>query len=135
MNHWLLKTEPGEYSFEDLEGDGLAPWDGVKNAQALIFMRLMSRGDLAFIYHTGKEKQIVGIAEVMKAAYPDPKLDDPKRVVVDVRSKKRVAHPVTLAQIKADAAFADFHLVRMSRLSVMPVPPAIWSKLCKMAGI
>ena len=135
MNHWLLKTEPSDYSYDDLVRDKHTIWDGVANNQALIFLREMKKGDSAFIYHTGKERAIVGIAGVTRGPYPDPKLDNDKLVVVGVTARLRVPHPVTLAAIKSDPAFADFHLVRISRLSVMPVLPAMWKKLCTMAGV
>jgi len=133
MNHWLLKTEPSTYSFADLERDKRAVWDGVSNALALKHMRTMKRGDLAFIYHTGDEKQIVGIADVTSDAYPDPKEKDPRLVVVDLKPRERLPRPVTLAEVKADAGFRDFELVRIGRLSVMPVSEARWKKLLRMA--
>jgi len=132
-NYWLLKTEPSTYSFADLEREKRAVWDGVANALALKHLRSMKRGDLAFIYHTGDEKQIVGIAEVTSDSYPDPKENDPKLVVVDLKSRERLSRPVTLAEIKARKEFQDFELVRMGRLSVMPVSDFRWQKLRKMA--
>ena len=128
-NYWLLKTEPSTYSFADLERDKRAVWDGVSNALALKHLRSMRRGDLAFIYHTGDEKQIVGIAEVMSDTYPDPKEKDPRLVVVDLKPRERLVRAVTLAEIKVRAEFRDFELVRMGRLSVMPVGGARWKKL------
>jgi predicted RNA-binding protein with PUA-like domain len=133
-NYWLLKTEPSAYSFADLECDGKTVWDGVTNALALKHLRAMKKGDLAFIYHTGDERQIVGIAEVASQPYPDPKQKDPKLVVVDLKPRKRVQRPVTLAEIKARKEFADWELVRMGRLSVMPVSPEGWTRVAKMAG-
>jgi len=133
-NHWLLKTEPSTYSYADLERDKKAVWDGVSNALALKHLRAMKKGDLAFIYHTGDEKQIVGVADVTSDAYPDPKEKDPKLVVVDLRPRERLPRAVTLAEVKADAEFRDFELVRMGRLSVMPVGEARWKKLLRMAG-
>ena len=135
MNYWLLKTEPGDYSFDDLQRHKKTVWDGVRNNQALKCLREIQLGDLAFIYHTGREKQIVGVAEVVRAAYPDPKQWDEKLVVVDIKDKERLPKPVTLADIKADESFADFHLVRMPRLSVMPVAPELWRKLNTMGGL
>jgi len=132
-NHWLLKTEPSTYSFADLEREKRAVWDGVANALALKHLRSMKRGDVAFIYHTGDEKQIVGIADVTSDPYPDPKENDPKLVVVDLRFRERLARPVTLAEIKATPRFQDFELVRMGRLSVMPVSNSRWQELKKMA--
>ncbi len=135
MNHWLFKSDPETYSFDDLERDKTTTWDGVRNNQALIFLRQMKKGDLVLIYHSGDGKDIVGLAEIIRAAYPDPKLKDPKLVIVDLKFKQRLSRPVTLAQIKADRSFADFHLVRMSRLSVMPVPAPMWKKLLTMGGL
>ncbi len=133
MARWLMKTEPNDYSFDDLEREGSTPWDGVRNATALIHLREMKPGDELLIYHTGKEKQAVGIAEVISVPYPDPSADDERYVVVDIEPRRRLANPVTLKEIKADPAFADFALVRISRLSVMPVPAPIWKKILSMA--
>jgi predicted RNA-binding protein with PUA-like domain len=131
-NHWLLKTEPSTYSYADLERDKKAVWDGVSNALALRHLRSMKKGDLAFIYHTGDEKQIVGIADVTSDAYPDPKEKDARLAVVDLKPRERLARPVTLAEVKALSEFRDFELVRMGRLSVMPVSESRWKKLLKM---
>jgi predicted RNA-binding protein with PUA-like domain len=133
-NHWLLKTEPSTYSFVDLEREKRAVWDGVANALALKHLRLMKKGDLAFIYHTGDEKQIVGIAEVTSDPYPDPKENNPKLAVVDLKPRERLPRPVTLAEVKASEEFQDFELVRMGRLSVMPVNDSRWRRLCRMAA-
>jgi predicted RNA-binding protein with PUA-like domain len=133
-NHWLLKTEPSTYSFDDLERDKKAVWDGVSNALALKHLRSMKRGDLAFIYHTGDEKQIVGIAEVTSDPYPDPKEKDAQLVVVDLKPRERLTRPVTLAEVKALSEFRDFELVRMGRLSVMPVSAERWKRLVKMGA-
>ena len=133
-NHWLLKTEPSTYSFADLEREKHAVWDGVANALALKHLRSMKRGDLTFIYHTGDEKQIVGIAEVTSDPYPDPKENDPKLAVVDLKPRERLPRPVTLSEIKATRRFQDFELVRMGRLSVMPVSDSRWQGLWKMAS-
>jgi predicted RNA-binding protein with PUA-like domain len=133
-NHWLLKTEPSTYSFADLEREKRAVWDGVANALALKHLRSMKRGDLAFIYHTGDEKQIVGIAEVTSDPYPDRKENDPKLAVVDLKPLERLLRPVTLAEVKASKEFQDFELVRMGRLSVMPVGDSRWRRLCGMAA-
>src|SRR6266404_6544117 len=132
-NHWLLKTEPSTYSFADLEREKRAVWDGVANALALKHLRSMKHGDLAFIYHTGDEKQIVGIAEVTSDPYPDPKENDPKLAVIDLKPRERLPRPVTLAEIKTSREFVDFELVRMGRLSVMPVSASRWHGLCEMA--
>jgi predicted RNA-binding protein with PUA-like domain len=134
MAHWLLKTEPRDYSFADLMRDKRTVWTGVSNPVALKNIRQMRDGDLAFVYHTGDEKQIVGIAEVASDPYPDPKAKDERLVVVDLKARRSLEMPVTLAQIKADARFKEFALVRISRLSVMPVTDALWKALLAMAG-
>ncbi len=134
MNYWLLKTEPSDYSFADLQRDGSTVWDGVANNAALKHMRSMQPGDQTLIYHTGNERQAVGLAEVTSAPYPDPQTNDEKLVVVDVRAVRPLAQPVTLTEIKADPAFADWALVRQGRLSVVPVPPELWKRLLHMAG-
>jgi predicted RNA-binding protein with PUA-like domain len=132
-NYWLLKSEPSTYSFADLEREKRAVWDGVSNPLALKHLRSMKRGDLAFIYHTGDERQIVGIAEVTSDPYPDPREGDPKLAVVDLKPRERLSRPVTLAEVKARKDFQNFELVRMGRLSVMPVSDSRWQRLCKMA--
>ena len=129
MNRWLLKTEPSTYAWADLVRERLATWDGVANPTALRHLRAMRKGDEAFVYHTGDEKAIVGIARVASDPYSDPKLSDPKRVVVDLEPVRALKAPVTLAAVKADKRFADFALVRISRLSVMPVTAAQWEWL------
>jgi len=131
---WLLKTEPSDYSHTDLERDERTIWDGVSNNLALKHLRNMRRGDLAFIYHTGKERALVGIAEVISDPYPDPSKNDAKLVVVDVKAKEALPQIVSLAEVKADSEFSDFPLVRIPRLSVMPVTPAQWNRLLAMAG-
>lgn len=133
-NHWLLKTEPSSYAYQDLERDKKATWDGVSNPVALRNLRSMLKGDEVFIYHTGTEKSIIGIARITKSPYPDPKLSDPKQVVVDLEPLAKLANPVTLKSVKADRRFVDFALVRLSRLSVMPVTEAQWKALLAMAG-
>jgi len=133
-NYWLLKTEPSTYSFADLEREGEAVWDGVTNPLALKHLRAMKKGDLALLYHTGNEKQIVGIAEVASDSYPDPKQRNPKLVVVNLKPRERLKYTVTLAAIKQRKEFADWELVRMGRLSVVPVSPERWKLLCSMAG-
>lgn len=133
MAYWLLKTEPSTYSYTDLERDKKTTWDGVSNNLALRHLRSMKKGDRAFIYHSGDEKSIVGIAEIDSDPYPDPKLNDPRLVVVDVKPLKKLKMPVPLASIKAQKAFASFELVRIPRLSVMPVSRDIWNMLLAMA--
>lgn len=129
MAYWLLKTEPDCYSWADLEREKKTGWDGVNNNLALKYLRQIKKGDLAIIYHTGDEKAAIGIAEVVSNPYVDPKLNDPKLVVVDVKPKKKLTKPVTLAQVKANPKLQDFLLVKMSRLSVMPVSDSQWELL------
>ena len=131
---WLLKTEPEHYSYADLERDGATVWDGVGNNTALMHIRTMQPGDLALIYHTGDQRQAVGLAEITSAAYADPQAGDSKLVVVDLRPLRRLPLPVTLAAVKADPEFADFALVRQGRLSVVPATEAQWARLLRMAG-
>jgi predicted RNA-binding protein with PUA-like domain len=133
--HWILKTEPSEYAFSDLVRDGRTRWSGVSNAVALKHLRSMQRGDHALVYHTGNEKSIVGLARVASAPYPDPSLDDPRLVVVDVEAGEPLPRPVPLAEIKADPAFRDLGLVRVPRLSVVPAEPDQWKRLLRMAGV
>lgn len=132
MAYWLFKQEPSSYSYSSLERDTRTTWDGVTNNLALKHLRAAKRGDKAFFYHTGEEKQIVGIMEVLTDAYPDPKQQSLS--VVDVRPAGRLPRPVTLSAIKADRTFSDWELVRISRLSVMPVPPKLWNRIMQMAA-
>lgn len=125
-NYWILKTEPSTYSYADLQREGTAVWDGVKNPLALKHLRAMQAGDQVLIYHTGDEKAVVGLAKVVAG--------DPKLGLVKLKAERPVSRPVTLAEIKADKAFADLALVRMGRLSVVPVPPPQFQKLLKMSG-
>lgn len=141
MATYLLKTEPGTYSFDDLVRDGKATWDGVTNAAALISLRAMKRGDEAFIYHTGDERAIVGLALVTKGGYEDPQrpgLNDrgePRFAVVDIKPGKRARTPLTLDAMKADGRFGAFKLVTIGRLSVMPVPPDLDRIIRQNAGL
>ena len=127
MTNWILKTEPSAYSFDDLVRAGRATWDGVTNPVALKNIKAMKSGDAVLIYHTGNERAVVGHAEVVSAPYPDPK--DAKLTVVDLKPGKRLPHPVTLAQIRAEAALKDLALVRMPRLSVVPADERQWKAL------
>ncbi|HEY5122732.1 MAG TPA: EVE domain-containing protein [Ignavibacteria bacterium] len=126
MNYWLLKSEPKVYSLEDLLKDGKTCWDRVTNNTALKNIRSIHKGDLAFIYHTGDEKQIIGIAEVDSDPYPDPKELNIKLVVFDIKPVRKLTRIITLAQIKSDKFFKDFALVKQGRLSVVPVAKEIW---------
>jgi predicted RNA-binding protein with PUA-like domain len=121
---WLLKTEPSSYSYDDLEREGRARWDGVRNPAALRNLRAMKKGDRVLVYHTGDEKAVVGTAEVVKEAYPDPRYGGGTLVVVDVEPRGRLARPVTLGEIKAMPEFAGSPLVRQGRLSVVPIAAA-----------
>lgn len=132
-NHWILKTEPSTYGFDDLVREKRGVWDGVANPVALKNMRAMAVDDSVMIYHTGDPKAIIGLAKVVRTAYPDPKLKDARMVVVDLEAGQRLPKPVTLAAIKADPAFADLALVRQGRLSVVPVPAALWARILAMA--
>ena len=134
MAYWLLKTEPDCYSWDDLARDKKTAWDGITNALALKHLRTMKKGDLALVYHTGDERQAVGVAEVASAPYADPKEDDGKLVVVDLKAKKKLPQPVGLDVIKADKAFIGFDLIRNSRLSVVPVPEAMWKRIQDLAA-
>ena len=121
MNYWLVKTEPETYSWDNLVKDSKTTWDGVRNFQARSNLKKMQNGDQVFIYHTGDEKAIIGLAKVVKEPYPDPK--DKDWVVVDLVAGKKLKKPVSLSQIKADKRLANMVLVRASRLSVQPVKP------------
>jgi predicted RNA-binding protein with PUA-like domain len=126
---WLLKTEPGDYSWDELERAGRARWDGVRNPAALRNLAAMKAGDRLLVYHTGDEKAVIGRAEVVRAAYPDPKYPEGKLVVVDIEPRGRLARAVTLAEIKALAEFRDSPLVRQGRLSVVPISAAQWKAI------
>ena len=132
--HWILKTEPSDYSFADLQRDRRTRWSGVSNPVALKHLRSMAPDDEVMIYHTGDEKRIVGLARVAGAPYPDPDAGDERMTVVDVSAGEPLPTPVTLAAIKADPAFADLALVRQGRLSVVPVPASLWRRLLQLGG-
>ncbi|MBB3899988.1 EVE domain-containing protein [Roseococcus suduntuyensis] len=133
--HFLVKSEPDVFSWEDQVRNGVEPWTGVRNAQAANFLKSMALGDLAFFYHSNIGKEIVGVVEVVRAAYPDPSDETGRWVCVDVKAVKPVKRPVTLAEIKAEPKLEGIALVRQSRLSVMPISPEHWRVLCGMAGI
>jgi predicted RNA-binding protein with PUA-like domain len=130
---WLLKSDPDTYSFADLERDVQTRWDGISNNLALKHLRSIHKGDTALIYQTGDDKAIVGLAEVLTDAYPDPKQKDPRLVVVDLKAGRRLPRPVSLDEIKRQSALKDFDLVRLPRLSVMPVSEAQWKTLMELA--
>jgi predicted RNA-binding protein with PUA-like domain len=131
MAQWLVKEEPENYAYAQLEQDGKTMWAGVRNPLAQKHLRSIRKGDSIFYYHTGKEKAVVGIARAAGDAYPDP--SNSNLFVVDIVPQKALEKPVTLAAVKADKAFATFPLVRMSRLSVMPVTDAEWARIEKMS--
>lgn len=131
MNYWLVKQEPTTYNYDMLEKDKKTTWDGVHNNLAVKYIRLMKKGDVAFFYHTGNEKQVVGIIEITTNSYSNPKEDDKRFVVVDVKPVSRLKRPVTLDEIKKDNKFKDWELLRISRLSVMPVPKDLWNEIVK----
>ncbi|MCI0411698.1 EVE domain-containing protein [bacterium] len=124
MAYWLFKSDPDVYGYQHLEKDKHTVWDGVSNPVALRNLRSCKKGDTVLIYHTGEEKAIIGLAEITKEAYPDPKQKNERLVVVEIKVLERLKRPITLAEVKARKEFADFALVRLPRLSVMPVSDA-----------
>ena len=130
-NYWLVKQEPSTYSYDKLEKEKKTVWDGVHNNLALKHIRLMKKGDQALFYHTGDEKRAVGIIKITKDPYPNPKEDDKRFVAVDVKPVARLKRPVTLDEIKKDSIFKNWELLRISRLSVMPVPQNLWDAIIK----
>jgi predicted RNA-binding protein with PUA-like domain len=130
-----VKYEPATYSWEQLNQDGATDWSGVKNPQALINLRAMKKGDLCFFYHSGAGPQVVGIAEVARGFYPDPKDKAGKLGMVDIKPKQPLKTPVSLAAIKAEPKLANLGLVKQSRLSVMPVDDKSWKLICAMGGV
>lgn len=137
MAYWLLKTEPDSFSWDDQvkRGSKGEPWTGVRNFRARSHLKAMKAGDRAFFYHTGNEKRIVGVVEVIREAYPDPTDVEGKFVCVDVKALEPMPRPVSLADIRAEPQFADMVLVRQPRLSVQPVTPAEWTAICRMGGL
>jgi predicted RNA-binding protein with PUA-like domain len=129
MAFWLFKEEPDHYSIDNLIRDKRAVWAGIANNTALMHLRSVKKGDRVLYYHTGKEKAVVGVMEIAKGPYPDPARNNSRFVVVDVKPVRRLDRPVSLAQIKSNPIFADFALVRISRLSVMPVTPEQWAEI------
>jgi predicted RNA-binding protein with PUA-like domain len=132
-NRWLFKTEPTAYSFQQLQEDKKTVWDGVKNNLALKNLKDIQKGEQVFIYHTGDEKSVVGIARALSGAYADPEKKDPKLLVVDIEAVKPLPRPVTLAEVKANKKLADFDLVRLGRLSIMKVSGEQWKMIEEMA--
>ncbi len=135
MNYWLLKTEPTVYSYSDLERDKKTVWDGVTNPWALNNIRAAKKGDLAFIYHTGEQKQVVGIAEIVSDSFADPEAGNPRLRVFEIKPRQKLKNPVTLAQVKADKRFKDSKLVNNPRLSVQPMPENLWNAILKMSEV
>ena len=135
MAYWLVKSEPETWSWDMQVKKGTEPWNGVRNFTAMRNLKDMKKGEQAFFYHSGEEKQIVGIVEVAREAYPDHTAKEGPWVMVDVKAVKPVKKPVTLAQIKAEPKLAHLPLVRQSRLSVSPIDDASWKLICKMAGM
>jgi predicted RNA-binding protein with PUA-like domain len=135
MAHWLMKSEPGSWSWDDQVRVGVEPWNGVRNHQAAANMKAMRLGDPVFFYHSVNEKRIVGIAEVAREYYPDPTDPTGRFGMVDVRAVCPVPRPVTLAEIKAEPRLAHLALIRQSRLSVMPIDDEAWELLCAMGGV
>lgn len=133
--HWLVKSEPGAWSWDDQVRDQVTAWTGVRNYQASNYLKSMKLGDTCFFYHSVEQKRIVGIVEVVREAYADPTAEDGRWVCVDVKAVRPVANPVTLAQIKDDPRLAEIPLIRQSRLSVMPIADDHWQVLCGMVGV
>lgn len=133
MAPWLFKTEPSEYPYTELLRDGKTVWSGISNATALIHLRKVAKGDTILIYHTGKERQVVGLARAASGPYPDPALGDPKRVVIDVAAGKPLPTPVTLEQFKADPLLRKTDLVKIGRLSVVPLDAPQLERVMKLA--
>jgi predicted RNA-binding protein with PUA-like domain len=135
--YWLVKSEPDAFSWDQQVANGIEPWTGVRNHMAKANLKAMQQGDLAFFYHSNIGKEIVGVVEVAKEAYPDPTVEPGTKggwVCVDMKAVGPMPKPVTLAEIKANPDFAELALVRMSRLSVMPVSAEHWKQLCKLGG-
>ncbi|QEC44513.1 EVE domain-containing protein [Pseudobacter ginsenosidimutans] len=134
MAYWLVKSEPFKYSWDQFVKDKKTFWDGVRNYAARNFLRDMKKGDQVFFYHSNEGLEIVGIARVAKESYQDPTTDEDAWVVVDLEPVKRLAHPVSLKQIKAEPRLASMALIKLSRLSVSPVTPAEWKVILELAG-
>lgn len=135
MNYWLVKSEPDAFSWDQQVANGVEPWTGVRNHAARNNLRAMRLGDRAFFYHSNIGREIVGVVEVVREAYPDPTAEAGDWVAVDMKALAPLPHPVGLAAIKADPALTDLALVRLSRLSVGPVSAEHWAHLCAMGGL
>lgn len=134
MAHWLVKTEPGEFSWQDLEAAGRAVWDGVRNPTALRNLRAVAPGDDVLVYHSGAERAVVGLATAAGEPYPDPHAEDPRLVVVDVTPVRQLGRPVALAALKGEAAFEGSPLLRQGRLSVVPLTHEQWRRILDLGG-
>jgi predicted RNA-binding protein with PUA-like domain len=132
--YWLVKSEPDAFSWDQQVANGVEPWTGVRNHSAKLNLKAMRLGDRAFFYHSNLGKEIVGVVEVVREAYPDPTAEKGDWVSVDMKAVAPMPKPVTLATIKADPRFADLGLVRLSRLSVVPVSVTHWQQICEMGG-
>ena len=138
MPYWLVKSEPDAFSWQQQVENKVEPWTGVRNHMAKNNLKAMRRGDLAFFYHSNIGKEVVGIVQVVREAYPDPTIEPGEKgdwVCVDMKAVKPLKTPVTLAQLKADPAFADLALIRQSRLSVMPITDEFWAAICALGGV
>ena len=134
MAHWLLKSEPGTYSFADLQRDGRTVWDGVRNNTAALHLKAMKRDEEAFFYHSGEDRQIVGIARIVAEHFPDQSDPSGRYVAVEIAPVRAVKSPVSLARMKAEPALADMAMIRLSRISVSPVTDEEWATILTMAG-
>jgi len=135
MAHWLVKSEPFKYSWDQFVKDGQTFWDGVRNYAARNHLKAMKKGDEVFFYHSNEGLEIVGIAKVVKEAYQDPTTDEDAWVVVDIKPVKKLKSPVSLQQIKGEKRLKDMALMRLSRLSVQPVTDEEWKVVMEMAGM
>jgi len=138
MAHWLVKSEPDAFSWQQQVENKVEPWTGVRNHMAKNNLKAMRKGDLAFFYHSNIGKEVVGIVQVVREAYPDPTVEAGEKgdwVCVDMKAVKPLKTPVTLAQLKADPAFAELALIRQSRLSVMPITDEHWAAICALGGV
>ncbi len=133
-SYWLVKSEPDAFSWDQMVANRVEPWTGVRNHTAKNNLIAMRKGDLAFFYHSNIGKQIVGIVRVERESYPDPSAETGNWVCVDMKAVRPLPKPVTLVDIKADPEFAEFALVKLSRLSVVPVTKAYWDRICRMGG-
>lgn len=138
MAYWLVKSEPDAFSWQQQVENKVEPWTGVRNHMAKNNLKAMKKGDRAFFYHSNIGKEVVGIVEVAREAYPDPTIEPGEKgdwVCVDMKAVRPLKAPVTLAQLKADPAFAELALIRQSRLSVMPISPEHWAAICALGGV